>query len=337
MEEPPLSWRERGHHLPLSCLSLITQWFCSSKYPPSTSSLVVGGQVIVRSKMSFDSPSAYRWRLSGFWISTPLSTLTFQSRDTGGRGCPQGVMAPVQVCQAQFPGRLQGRRPSGTGRVKSAFQPPGEKGGGRRDREEEKQTGSVCRRHTARYTTGALEGRRGLPGARLIPTPARGLGRNVDGAFLHWGQQGRASHVRAGSVAQPPRTLKEGAKVSRRRGTGRGWTSEGSTLSSLSLRQPTPLQVPGMLSAPPPHLRRRQEFPRQPGHPTCGPRSAVPQAGPGVGGLYLFPAPGPAPAPRLAPPRSLQLPRSLPGTVPRPRAAASKPAPEGRRKREAGS
>lgn len=256
----------------------------------------------MRSKMSFDSSSAYRWRLSGFWISTPSSTLTFQSRDTGGQGCPQGVMAPVQVCQAQFPGRLQGRRPSGKGRVKSAFQLPGEKGGEGREREEEKQTGSVCRRHKARYTKGALEGRRGLPGARLIPTPARGLGRNVDGAFLHWGQQGRASYVRAGRVAQPPRTVKEGGKVSRRRGTRRGWTSEGSTLSGLSLRPPTPLQVPGMLSAPPPHLRRRQEFPAAAWTPHVRPPLRSSTGGPNGGGSLPFPSawPGSSSAPRAS-------------------------------------
>lgn len=85
------------------------------------------------------------------------------------------------MCDSPNPGvpdavSRQGRRPSGKGRVKSAFQLPGKKGDGGGEREEEKQTRSVCRRHKARYTKGAREGRRGLPGARFIPTPARGLG-----------------------------------------------------------------------------------------------------------------------------------------------------------------
>lgn len=122
--------------------------------------------------MCFDLPSTAP-SASGLVPPTPP---TFQSQDGGGARVSQCVMAPAQVCQTRFPRRLQGRRPSGKGRVKSAFQLPGKKGDGGGEREEEKQTRSVCRRHKARYTKGARKGRRGLPGARLIPTPARGLG-----------------------------------------------------------------------------------------------------------------------------------------------------------------
>lgn len=139
-------------------------------------------------------------QLKTFWLLNLHSAkyLAFQSQDTGRRGCPLLVMAPAQVCQAQFPDGLLGRRPSGKGRVKSAFQQPGRKGGGGGEREEEKQTRSVCRRHKARYTKGAQEGRRGLPRARLIPTPARGLGEECGRRIPSLGPAGRASHVRAG-------------------------------------------------------------------------------------------------------------------------------------------
>lgn len=50
-----------------------------------------------------------------------------------------------------------------------------EEGGWGGQPREEKQTRSVCRRHKARFTKGGREGRRGLPGAPLIPTPARGF------------------------------------------------------------------------------------------------------------------------------------------------------------------
>lgn len=135
------------------------------------------------------------------------------------------MMAPVQVCQAQFSGRLQGRGPSGKGRVKSAFQLPSKKGGGGREREEEKQTWSVSRRHKARYTKGAREGRRGLPGARLIPTPARGLreecGRRIPPlgpageSFPRpgWVSGSAAPHPEGRGPGRPPQRGKEGLDV----------------------------------------------------------------------------------------------------------------------------
>lgn len=141
-----------------------------------------------------------------------------------GGGVPKCVMAPAQVCQAQFPGRLQGLRPSGKGRVKSAFQQPEKKGGGGGEREEEKQTRSVCRRHKARYTKGARQGRRGLPGARLIPTPARGLGEEcgpripslgpVGESFSHPGcLRSAGAPLPEGGPGKPPQRGKEGLDV----------------------------------------------------------------------------------------------------------------------------
>lgn len=107
--------------------------------------------------------------------------------------------------------------------------------------------------------------------------------------------------------------------------------------------------APESLSAPSPYLRRsrrRQKSPAPawtplaritPRRTTCDPPPCG-STGLPPGGSYLSSAPGRAPAPRLPTPKSLQLPRSPPGTARRPREAASRPAPEGRGgKREAGS
>lgn len=79
-------------------------------------------------------------------------------------------------------------------------------------------------RHKARYTKGAREGRRGLPGARLIPTPARGLGEEcgpripllgpVGESFPRpgWVRSAGASHPEAGQ-GKPPQRGKEGLDV----------------------------------------------------------------------------------------------------------------------------
>lgn len=249
-------------------------------------------------------------------------------------------MAPAQVCRTQFPGRLQGRRPSGKGRVKSAFQLPGKKGGGGGEREEEKQTRSVCRRHKAPYTKGAREGRRGLPGARLIPTPARGLGeecgpripplRPAGKSLPHpgWVRSSAAAHPGGGGQGKPGQPGKAGLDV------------RGRYTLRRSRSDAHPIPAPEMLSAPPPYLRGRHKSPT----PACThlvratpKRTTRPAAcgctGWATGGSYLSPAPGSAPAPRLPPPRSLQLPRSPSGTARRPRMAGSKSAPEGRQGR----
>lgn len=168
---------------------------------------------------------------------TPPSALTFLSQDTEGAGVSPVHNGPSPGVRAQFPVRLQGRRPTGKGRVKSAFQLPGKKGGGGGEREEEKQTRSVCQRHKARYTKGAQEGRRGLPGARFIPTPARGLGVECGPCIPALGPAGegfpRRGCVRSSAAPHP----EERFKVSRRSGARRAWTSEGAVLSVL-LRQP---------------------------------------------------------------------------------------------------
>lgn len=257
------------------------------------------------------------------------------------------VMAPAQVCQTQFPRRLQGRRPSGKGRVKSAFQLRGKKGGGGGEREEEKQTRSVCRRHKAWYTKGAREGRRGLPGARLIPTPARGLGEEcgrripllgpVGESFPRpgWVRNSAAPHP-DGGLGKPPQQGEEELV--------RGRCALHPSLSAIHPHA-SPRDAFGAFSIPEAELAAPDFPPPQPGHPsrgllerpTCDPR---PRGSTGVppGRSYLSSAPGPTPAPRLPPPTPLQLSRSPPGTARRPRKAASKPAPEGRgEKGEAGS
>lgn len=185
------------------------------------------------------------------------------------------MMAPAQVCRAQFPGRLQGRRPSGKGRVKSAFQLPGKKGDGGGEREEEKQTRSVCRRHKAPYTKGAREGRRGLPGARLIPTPARGLGeecgpripplRPAGKSLPHpgWVRSSTAPHPGGGGQGKPRQPGKEGLDV-------RGRYTLRRSRSDAHL-----IPAPEMLSVPSPYLRGRQKFPR---HSLYTPRASHTEA-----------------------------------------------------------
>lgn len=112
------------------------------------------------------------------------------------RECPCCVMAQAQVCQPQCPGRRQGRRPSGKGRVKSAFQLPGKKGDGGGEREEEKQTRSVCRRHKAPHTKGPERGEGGCPGHGSSPHLRGGWGKNAGGTFLRWGQRGSLPQTR---------------------------------------------------------------------------------------------------------------------------------------------
>lgn len=232
-------------------------------------------------------------------------------------------MARAQVCQPQFPGRQQGRRPAGKGRVKSAFQLPGKKGGGGGEREEEKQTRSVCRRHKARYTKGPERGEGGRPGHGSSPHLRGGRGKNADGTFLRGGQRG--------SLPQTRWVRSSAAGLAA--GVGQGGPGP-----QRARRPPVfPVNCPPTPRPP----RRSLRLPRTrgggtplaratPERTTCGFHPPSRCTGRAPGGSYLSPEPGPAPAPLLPPPRSLQHPRSPPGTARRPRTAASKPEVGGR-------
>lgn len=119
-------------------------------------------------------------QLKTFQLGTPppnspkYPNIPVSTRGWGG-GVPKCVMAPAQVCQAQFPGRLRGLRPSGKGRVKSAFQKAGKKGGGG-EREEEKQTRSVCRETQSTVHKGGPRGAKGAAQGTAHPHTCAGVG-----------------------------------------------------------------------------------------------------------------------------------------------------------------
>lgn len=94
------------------------------------------------------------------------------------------------------------RASSGKGRVKSAFQLPAKKGAGEGSAEKRNRPGLSVGDTKHGSQRGPEKGRRGCPGHGSSPHLRGGWGRNVDGAFLRWGQSGRINHVGAGRAAQ---------------------------------------------------------------------------------------------------------------------------------------
>lgn len=97
-----------------------------------------------------------------------------------------------------------------------------------------RETDPVCLSETqSTVHKGGLRGVKGLPGARLIPTPARGLGEEcrrripplgpAGECLPHpgWVRSSAAPHPGGGGQGKPPRRGKS------------GWTSEGATHSNL--------------------------------------------------------------------------------------------------------
>lgn len=148
--------------------------------------------------MCFDLPSTAPLSsgLSSLGPPHSPSALPFQSQGTGGAGVSPLRDGPSPGVPAPVSRQAAWRRPSGKGRVKSAFQLPGKKGGGGGEREEEKQTRSVCRRHKAPYTKGPERGEGGCPGHGSSPHLRGGWGKNADGTFLRWGQRGSLPQTR---------------------------------------------------------------------------------------------------------------------------------------------
>lgn len=106
-------------------------------------------------------------------------------------------MPSSQVCQ-DIRSRQQGRRPSGNGRVKSAFQLPGKKGGGEGSLEKRNRPGLSVGDTKHGSQRGPEKGRRGLLRARFIPTPARELREEYALRIPLLWRGGRVFHVGAG-------------------------------------------------------------------------------------------------------------------------------------------
>lgn len=274
------------------------------------------------------------------------SDLISHSQNPGRQGWPPCEMAPAQVCQAVC--RQQGRRPSGKGRVKSAFQLPGKKGGGEGNAEKRNRPSLSVGDTKHGSQRGPERGEGGCPGHRSSPHLRGGWGRNVHGAFLRRGQPERAIRVATGRGAPAAGSWR--VKPSSAAGQGGAGPQRALRCPAFSASRSPPAQPlgcafrasPGSETAP--QVPCTGRAPCRAGHnvadhvrtPTRRIHSS--RLGGGSGGLsYLSPAPGPAAPLCLLPPRSLQPPRSPPGTAERPRTAASKPVPKGRGgKREAG-
>lgn len=124
--------------------------------------------------------------------------LPSQSQDAGERGGSPVRDGPIPGVPGRSRAGCSGAGPPGRAGLRVHSNCPRKRGTGGGERGEEKQTLSVCRRHKARFTKGAREGRRGLPGALLIPTPARGLGQECGPRIPRLGPAGGAFHVGAG-------------------------------------------------------------------------------------------------------------------------------------------
>lgn len=152
-----------------------------------------------------------------------------------------------------------------------------------------------------------------MPGARLIPTPARGLSEECGLRIPPLGPaRSRLLHpgwVR--SSAAPHHGAR--VKVSRGSRAKRGWTSEGAILSGLLRLPPTPIPDPETVSGPPPYLREGHKSPAPAWapltgatperttcgfHPPCAPQLHL------VGYRGILPFPGAWPCSRSAPPAS---------------------------------